>query len=233
MECYSLGLAVTVEALKKIPEKMKTVYLSSRANDNSQLEQIKNLCRINKIAYQIDDNFIDRHSFKENCYGIGVFEDYEKELASNHHLLLYKFNDEGELGTIMRSAVSFDFHDLVLIDTDIDYFSAKVIRASMGSFFHLNIKKYNSFEAYLKDYPYNLYPFTSKQNKELKNIELIEPYSIIIPQEYKGLDDIFDDSYYLAHHDLDEISLSTLASIVLNYAYHQNVLYDSNNVYKD
>ena len=123
----------------------------------------------------------------------------------------------------MRSATSFNFKDIILVNSDIDYFDPKVVRASMGSLFHLNIKKYDDLKDYLNEYKFNIYPFISKGSHELKTLKLKKPYSLIIPQNYYELDNIFSDGYYLEHKGNEDISLSSLSSIVLNYCYGQNV----------
>ena len=220
---YILGISLIVEALKEVPEVVQKVYLSSKANKNVELDKLLDLCDANDIEIETNDLIIDKLSLKENCYGIGVFKKYSKQLSSKRHLVLYNFDNEGELGTILRSAVSFDFKDVVIVNSDIDIFNPKVVRASMGSFFHLNIKKYSSIDEYFNEYSFNIYPFTSNGTRELSTIKFKEPYSLIIPQNYYDLDDRFIESYYLKHNDLIEVPLTSLSSIVLNYAYHQNV----------
>lgn len=219
---YILGISLIVEALLEVPEKVLKVYLSSKANKNKELDKLLELCKKHDIEVLEDDKTIDKLSLKENCYGIGIFEKYNRELNSDKHLVLHGFNNFGELGTIIRSAVSFDFRDIVLVDSDIDYFDPKVIRASMGSFFHTNIKQYASLDDYLKAYNYNIYPFTGDDNRELKSIKIKKPYSIIIPNNYHDLDNRFLESYYLKHKNID-VSLTSLSSIVFNYFYHQSV----------
>ena len=218
---YILGISLIVEALLNKPEEVKTVYLSSKAIKNKELAKLTELCNTYNIEVIYDDNIIDKISLKENCYGIGVINKYEMKLKTNKHLVLYGFKDYGELGTIVRSAVSFDFSDIVLIQSPIDIYNPKVIRASMGSFFHSNIKKYNTLNDYLGEYKYNLYPFTGEENRELKSIKIKEPYSIIIPSKYHDLDEKFIESYYISNKTND-VALTSLAAIVFNYFYHQN-----------
>ena len=205
-----------------MPSYIEKVYLSSKAIRNSQYEKLRDLCERNGIEAIEDDRVIDTLSVKENCYGIAVFRKFHHDLETDRHIVLYGFRSYGELGTIMRSAVSFDFRDIILADSDIDYFDPKVIRASMGSIFHLNIRQYEKLDDYLDEYRYNIYPFTANGKRELQTLRLKKPYSIIIPQDYDGLDGIFEDAYYLKHRGDEEISLSSLGSIVLNYAYGQN-----------
>ncbi len=220
---YILGISLTIEALKKVPSYLYKVYVSSKAIKNEQYNKLLELCNTYNVPLTQDDKVIEKLSVKENCYGIGVFKKFYNQLSSDRHIVLYNFSDYGELGTIFRSAVSFDFKDIVLINSKIDYFDPKVVRASMGSIFHLNIKKYDDFDAYKKDYDYHLYPFISKRDKELKQLNLVTPYSLVIPQNYYDLDNIFSSGYYLKHVGKEELSLSSLSSIVFNYCYLSNL----------
>ena len=220
---YILGISLIVEALKEVPKVVEKVVLSTKANKNNELDKLLSLCNKHNVEIEENDDLISKLSLKENCYGIGIFSKYAKPLETNRHIVLYGFDSEGELGTIIRSSVSFDFKDIVLINSDIDIFNPKVVRASMGSFFHVNIKKYSSLEEYFKEYKYNIYPFTGDGTYELKSLKLNKPYSIIIPSKYHQLDGQFMDACYIKHANQDEISLTSLSSIVLNYAYHLNL----------
>ena len=207
-------MSLSIEALKHRPQDVKEVILSDKANKNSQLSYLLELCEKNGIEPVYDDRMIEKLSLKENCYCIAVFNKFNSDLSADEHLLLYRFSDYGDLGTIIRSAVSFDFRDIVLIGSDIDYFDPRCIRASMGSIFHCNIVRYASIDEYRSSYPqFNVYPFVSDSGKELDSLELKRPYAILISQDYHGLDGM--DGYYIEHRDLSDISLSIRSSIIL------------------
>ena len=221
---YCLGMSLTIEALKHSNKHIKEVILSSKANKNEQLSYLLELCAKNNINPIYNDHIIEKLSLKENCYCIGVFDKFYNDLQTNKHIVLYGFNDFGELGTILRSAVSFDFKDIVLIQSDIDYFDPRCIRASMGSIFHTNIVRFNSLDEYEDTYQNQaIVPFISNGDKELNELTLNDNYSLIISQDYKGLDNIYKKGYYLKHNNLEEISLSVRSSIILSYAYNQNL----------
>ena len=221
---YCLGMSLTIEALKHKAKHVKEVLLSNKANKNNQLDYLLDLCNTNNIPIKYDDKTIDKLSNKENCYCIGIIDKYETNLVNNNHIVLYEFNDYGDLGTILRSCVSFDFKDIVLINSNIDYYDPRCIRASMGSIFLCNISKYDSLEEYLNKYnKQNIYSFVSNSNLELSDIELKEPYSILISQDYYALDNKYENSYYLRHNNNHEISLSIRSSIILEYIYDLNL----------
>lgn len=221
---YCLGMSLTIEALKQSANNVKEVYLSEKANKNDQLSYLLRLCDENNIKPIYDEKVIEKLSIKENCYCIGVINKFYNRLNTNNHIVLYEFNDFGELGTILRSAVSFNFKDIVLINSDIDYFDPRCIRASMGSIFHCNIVRFKSFDEYLNNYNnQHIIPFVSKNENELNDLKIYDNYSIIIPQNYYALDKIFKKGYYIKHNNLEEISLSVRSSIILNYVYSQNL----------
>ena len=62
----------------------------------------------------------------------------EKEIKGNI-LILDNLQDPGNLGTIIRSAVAFNFDTVVLSNTSVDVYNPKVIRASEGMIFNINI----------------------------------------------------------------------------------------------
>ena len=56
-------------------------------------------------------------------------------------LLLDRIQDPGNLGTIIRSAVAFNFNTIIISDDSVDVYNEKVIRATEGMIFHINIIK--------------------------------------------------------------------------------------------
>lgn len=221
---YSLGMSLTIELLKQHPEKVRKLLLSEKAVRNSQLDLLLVLCRKNRIVPEYDDQLIEKLSVKENCYCIGVFDKYSQEAEEGNHVVLYGFGDFGELGTVLRTSVSFDFKDIILIGSDLDYFDPRCIRASMGSFFHCRISSYRDLDAYLKDHPkQNLLPFVSEGSKELSDLVPNEPYALMVSQDYNGLDQMKDIGYCIEHKEKKEISLSVRSSIILAHAYYLNL----------
>ena len=217
---YSLGMSLTIEALKHRPKQMIRVYLSDKAANNHQLSYLVSLCENNHVEMIYDDRLIEKLSLKENCYCIGVFNKFYDQLSNDDHIVAYRFNDFGELGTIMRSSVSFDFKNIVLIDCDLDYFDPRCIRASMGSIFHCNIVHYANLDSYLKDYKdHYIYPFGST-GKPLESLQIKRPFSLILSQDNRTIDESFTDKYYIEHSKLDDISLSIRSSIILSEAYY-------------
>lgn len=219
---YALGMSLTIEAIQQRYGSMEKVILSEKASRNRQLDNLLDLCKIYRIPVEYDENTIEKLSAKENCYCIGVFRKFFEPVKEDEHIVLYGFTDHGELGTVLRSAVSFDFKDIVLISTDVDYFDPRCVRASMGSLFHCRIAEFADLDSYLKQYPdRNLYSFVSKGRYGLEDIRINRPYSILISQDPDSLDGRFETDYSVEQSDDTSISLSIRSSVILAEAYQR------------
>lgn len=221
-ESYCLGMSLTIEALKCCPDQINSIYLSSKAANNKELENLIYLANKHSIELIYDDLVIEKYSLKENCYCIGFFNKYNTKLTCDNHVICYEFTDYGQLGTIFRSAVSFDFKNIALINTNIDYFDPRVIRASMGSVYHLNICSYKSLDDYQKYFKHNIYCFNTTNVRELNSLVLKNPYSLIFSENPSALNKLYKEGFYLKHRG-NELSLSALSSIVFNYCYESRV----------
>ena len=58
----------------------------------------------------------------------------------------------------------------------------------MGAVFHLNIKYYNSFNDYLKEYKRMVYPLMLEAETLVAEVVEEEPYSLVFGNEATGLD---------------------------------------------
>lgn len=213
-DTYVLGISLVVEVLKHKPKEIKEVYLSSNVIHNQEYDSLISLCNKNNIKYTEDDKVINALSSKENCYGIAIINKYKTKLSSNKHLILKDFNDEGELGTIIRSLASFDFRDLVLINSNIDIYDPKVIRSSMGGYFLVNIAKYDTLDDYLHDFNNKVISISLDGKNELKDLKFKDNYSILIDKHIKG-------DYYIDHQKGSDLNYSSMCSIVLDKLFNQ------------
>ncbi len=212
---YTLGMSLTIEALKGIGDKVVKIYLSKKVHHNEHLDLLIKLANDYGVEIIEDDKLISSLSIKENCYCIGVFEKFKKELVSREHIVLMNYQDEGILGTTLRSAISFDSHDIILINNDVDIFSPRTVRASMGAIFHCNIANYSSIDEYLKNYDgKNLYVLKDHEGEKLKEVSFKSPYSIFI--SCKDLDIKNAHSIYINHRQDENLSWEIKSTILLH-----------------
>ena len=61
------------------------------------------------------------------------------DISSQLTIALDKVQDPGNMGTIIRTADWFGIHNIVCSSDSVDIYNPKVIQATMGSFFRVNI----------------------------------------------------------------------------------------------
>ena len=112
----------------------------------------------------------------------------ERQIQGNV-CLLDNIQDPGNLGTIIRSAKAFGIDTLVLSLDTVDLYNDKVIRASEGLLFDLNIIKSDlkTIIKKLKENNYKIYGTNCKEGLELKKVNFAPLSAIIIGNEGRGM----------------------------------------------
>ena len=111
----------------------------------------------------------------------------EEEIKGNI-LILDGIQDPGNLGTIIRSAVAFGIDNIITSEDTVDYLNSKVLRASEGMVFHINIVEKDLFEELpkLKD-KYKIYTTNVVNGSDVSKINVDKPYAIIMGNEGNGV----------------------------------------------
>lgn len=123
---------------------------------------------------------------------IGICEkNKELESIGKRILVLDNIQDPGNLGTMIRSAVAFHIDTIILGDGTVDLYNSKVIRASQGMLFHINIIR-KDLIIFLEELQKNNYQILGTKvtyGKNLKSLEKNEKFAIIMGNEGNGLSD--------------------------------------------
>lgn len=146
----------------------------------------------------------------------------EQEELGNKILVLDNVQDPGNLGTIIRSAVAFNIDTIILSDDTVDLYNSKVIRASQGMIFKINIVRKSLLEVIpnLKKQGYKIYTTNVKNGKSLKNVEKVSKFAIIMGNEGLGVKEsissLADDFLYIdMAKDCESLNVAVAASIIL------------------
>lgn len=190
---YTFGAFPTYELLTKKPEQVVEIIVHEKLENSSDVDKILTLAKKNNIPVSKNGKLIEKLSKKGNVFVMGVFKKYTQALEKNkNHILLNNPSDMGNLGTIIRGMLGFGYENLALITPCIDHFDPKVIRASMGAIFSINIQTFSSFEEYQKTYSNHPYPFMLKATNTLQNLTNKKtPHTLIFGNEATGLPDKF------------------------------------------
>lgn len=189
---YTLGVFPTLELLQHQPDVVLIVYCHPRGLENSGVEKIKTLCLKHQIPFEIQDKVFQRLGAREKDYAVGIFNKTETRLNPYaDHIVLIHPSGMGNLGTIMRTMLGFDFRDLAIIQPAADIYHPDTVRASMGSLFQINSEQFNNFNRYKEIYPRQFYPLMTDSNVDLQEVQFQSPYSLIFGNESSGLPEVF------------------------------------------
>lgn len=140
--------------------------------------------------YEVNDAIMKKLSNQVSGTNvICVCEKLKAKRIEGNVCLLDNIQDPGNLGTIIRSAVAFNIDTIIVSPDTVDLYNEKVIRASEGMLFHVNVIKQNLEEAIidLKNDNYRIYGTNVENGTDIKEIDFAEKNVIIIGNEGKGV----------------------------------------------
>ena len=218
---YTIGAFPTYELLRQKPQYVRAIILHDKCETTDDVQKILDIAKSNNIKVFTNSKLVEKIADKGNVYIVGVFEKYDMYIDnSRDQILLVNPSDMGNLGTIMRVMLGFGYLDLAIIKPCIDIFNPKVIRASMGAIFKLNIQLFDSYNDYEKVNTNYKYPFMLQTNNTLQTItNKNKPHTLIFGNEAHGLDDNYlsiGTPIRIEHsHDIDSLNLSMSVGIAL------------------
>ena len=106
-------------------------------------------------CYKVNDEVLRKLSNSENPEGV-VFVCKQlkpKKDKRDYHKIVYldQINDPGNLGTILRTAVAFDYDAVILSKSSVDLYNEKLVAASKGALFLID-SFYDEINNYSKDH---------------------------------------------------------------------------------
>lgn len=153
---------------------------------------------------------------------MGICKKLEEKDIGNKIVMLDGVQDPGNLGTIIRSCVAFNIDTIILSKTCVDLYNSKVLRATQGMIFNINIieKDLEEIIPHLKNKNYKIYGTKVNGGKSLKNVEKSEKFAIIMGNEGSGVkSDILDmcsDYIYIdMNENCESLNVGVATSIIL------------------
>jgi TrmH family RNA methyltransferase len=187
---YVFGVYPTLEMLSRVPDFVIGVLVHPKGIDSEGVQQIQKYCERQSISISYQEKVFPRLGARENDYVIGIFKKKEPGLhpPADHGVLVNPAN-MGNLGTIIRTMVGFNFLDLGIIQPSVDIFHPDVVRASMGALFQIRFERFLDFKAYTRRYPRELYPLLTTGETVLSIVRFSRPFGLIFGNESSGLPD--------------------------------------------
>lgn len=154
---------------------------------------------------------------------MGVCRKKDSSLSGDRVVILDDIQDPGNLGTIIRSSVAFNVDTLVLSEGCVDLYNSKVIRATQGMLFKLNIIIVSDIVDFVRDLKcknYRIYSTRVNGGNSLKSIEKCSRFAIIMGNEGRGVrDSLMDLSDTYIYIDMnpscESLNVGCATSIIL------------------
>lgn len=104
-------------------------------------------------------------------------------------LILDGIQDPGNLGTLIRTAVSFSFDAIYCSKETVDLYNEKVIRSTQGAFFHIPViyKDLNEVITNLKEHGVQIISTALENAKNMEEISPSEKMAFILGNEGQGV----------------------------------------------
>ncbi len=157
---------------------------------------------------------------------VGVVEILKSREISGSVVLLDAVSDPGNLGTIIRSCVAFGVDTLVLGTGCVSLYNPKVVRASEGLLFHVNIVERPLEEAIptLQERGYKIYATDVRRGTTLKNTTFSSRTAVVMGNEGAGVREeikaICDEYLYIEmSSQCESLNVGVATSIILYELY--------------
>lgn len=154
---------------------------------------------------------------------MAVVEKLDEKPIGEKILILDNIQDPGNLGTIIRSAVAFNFDTIVLSPKTVDLYNPKVVRSTQGMMFHTNIiiREPVSFINELKKEGYKIVGTKVTNGVDVRESRTYSHFALIIGNEGKGmseeLSELCDEYLYIKMNDQCESLNAAVAASILMY----------------
>lgn len=152
----------------------------------------------------------------------GICHFRNSEPINGNVLLLDNIQDPGNLGAIIRNALAFNINTIVLSSDCVDLYNEKVLRAAQGMNNYLNIITADLLDTinYLKNNQYHLLATNVEYGQDLKNINVTQPYAVVLGNEGNGVkpefQDLCDDLLYInINEKCESLNVSVATGIIL------------------
>lgn len=200
---------------------VKEAYISNQLVEIFALDSFQSDMDIKTTL--VSDKVMEKlTSMKSYSNVLGVCRKFNPLTYGKRILLLDSIQDPGNLGTIIRSASAFYFDTVVLSNTTVDLYNDKVIRASEGMIFHIDVlrKDFNTFLEELKQNNYTIYGTNVKNGTILENIDFPEKSAILIGNEGNGLTEhsksyIEENIYIPMNQKVESLNAGVASSIIM------------------
>ena len=140
--------------------------------------------------YVIDEMMSSHFSQLDTPSGITAIYKFPKNKIEDNCSIIYlnSISDPGNLGTIMRTALAFDFNNLVLDENCVDIYNSKTIAAAKNSIFKLNFLE-DKDGSWIRNNKLPVYVTSSQGDSDLESFKADDKFCLVLGNESHGISD--------------------------------------------
>ena len=174
-------------------------------------------------TYKVNDEVLRKLATSENPEGVVFVCEMlkPKKDKKDYHKIIYldQINDPGNLGTILRTAVAFNYDAVVLSKGSVDLYNEKVIAASKGAIFLID-----AFVGNIEDYKDKQIIASTLDENSIPLTECKKPndFVLVLGNESHGVSEpiikIANQSVKIEMNDvIDSLNVAIAGAILMNY----------------
>lgn len=170
----------------------------------------------------------DKLSFTQSgssLFGLCIIKE-TTEFYGTRYLLCDQIQDPGNLGTMIRSAHSFGFDGVIVSNDSVDFYNDKVIRATQGALFHVDLIR-DDLKKVIKELKAKNIKVLATDVHKAKPLGSFENHDVglIVGNEGQGVSDallsLSDDLVKIETAHFESLNVA-VASSILMYHFRKN-----------
>lgn len=232
------GINPLAEALNSKYSNLIDEIIFDRELKNKRLERLLEIAKsknikLRAVSKSVMNSIIRNSSHQGVAFEVDViYEDIEDLIFEKKNLVLCdSIQDPVNLGSILRNALLFGFEGVVITkDRSIDI-TPTVAKVSSGALFHLSIVKVVNLARtidFLKDNGYTVIGLDVRGEKEISEVKVNLPVSIVVGSEGEGIRELVKKKCSMLCHikttnKLDSLNASVASAISMYEIFKQSI----------
>ena len=204
-----------------LAETKKTLEMALKKNLVSEVFTTEFLDIPEEIMQNIvPEDLIKKLSSNINPDGVVFIAKMMEEKVNNPSKILYldEINDPGNMGTLIRTALAFDYDQVVLSENCVSIYNDKVIAASKGAIFAIPVVKGKLSD--FKESHQIIVSTLSSDAIELDKVEYKEKFVLVMGNEAHGVSrqtkKLADINVIIPIKNIDSLNVSVAGGILMN-----------------
>ena len=233
---FIVGKHPVTEALKNPKRKVIRVFLTEESKkiinrENQNLNLLKNVKVYFKTKKELDKYCKNEHILHQGFVAeveklnYPSLKDFIKKKTNINLVCLQGVTDPRNIGSVIRSAVSFNIDGLIVKERNFPEISKTMYRSSSGSMEYINIFKVSNINTtlkYLRENNFWVYGFDAKGNKNFMEIDWTGNNVLLFGSEGTGLNQkttkyVDFNVKIKINNQIESLNISNSAAIVFHY----------------